>query len=231
MKKIVLLTFIAMSFFVRSQTVFENVRECILVSSFKTALVQMDSCIAKNYHKDSALFYKGLVYLKINNLKLANAQCALLIKSFPEFMEAHYLSGLILCSEKNYGKSITEFSMVVKKYPNHFRALYNRSIAYGLSENYKSAVEDLSACISIKPMYSQAYYSRAYWNEFLGDKTNALKDYETTINLDPKNFDAYMGLAYLYAKQHDNEKACDVINSAIRSGSQIAEELKMNFCK
>jgi len=231
MKKLLLITLLALNFSVKSQTVFENVRECILVSSFKPALAQMDSCIAKNYYKDSALFYKGMVYLKINNLKMANAQCALLIKAYPEFMEGHYLNGLILCSEKNYGKSITEFNMVVKKYPNHFRALYNRSIAYGMSEDYKNAVEDLSACISLKPMYSQAYYSRAYWNEFLGDKAKVIKDYETTINLDPKNFDAFIGLAYVYAKQHENEKACEVISRAIKSGSQVAEELKMNFCK
>src|SRR4051812_21886696 len=110
MKKLLLFILLATGSFIRSQTVFENVRECILVSSFKPALAQMDSCIAKNYHKDSALFYKGLVYLKINNLKLANTECALLLKTFPEFNEAHYLNGLILCSEKNYGKSITEFN-------------------------------------------------------------------------------------------------------------------------
>jgi tetratricopeptide (TPR) repeat protein len=231
MRSIFLYTLVIIGLFGHGQTVFSKVRECILVSAFKTSLHQMDSCIAKNYQKDSALYYKGLIYLKINNLKEAQTNCSLLIKTYPKFVEAHFLSGLIFLSEKNYAKSIDEFNIVLTKFPNHVNALYNRSQAFGALANYKKAIEDLNACLSAKPMYSQAYCYRASCHENIGDHTKAIKDYETTINLDPKNFDAYIDLAYIYHKQKDDARSCAVINDAIKSGSQMAEEIKQTFCK
>lgn len=231
MKRIITCTLILISLYSGAQTIFANVREGLLVGSFKNSLVQLDSCIATNYQKDSALYHKGLVYFKINNLKEANANCSLLFKSFPNFAEAHYLSGLIFLSEKNYDKSITEFNLVIAKHPNHLNALFNRASAFGASGNYKKCIADLNTCISAKPMYMQAYFERAYWKEYMGERDGAIKDYQTTINLDPKNFEAYIDLAYIYRKQKENVKCCELLNNAIMAGSQMAEELKEMFCK
>lgn len=200
-------------------------------AGYKPYIMRLDSCVTANYYKDSALYYKGLILLKNNQNADAKKTCALLITLFPDYLDAHYLKGLINFSEKSYISCIDEFSIVIEKNRKHIKALFNRSTALGLIENYNKAIEDLDACISLKPMYSQAYYSRAYWQEFLGNHVAAIKDYENTINIDPKNYDAYLGLAYIYLNQKNKVKSCEIINSAIKSGSQIAEDLKENFCK
>ncbi len=228
MKKIILflLLFIGNLYFAQL-----NFYKINLTASYKTTLSKLDSCFNANYFKDSSLYYKGLVLLKNNQIVEAKKADAELLKLFPEFNEAHYLKGLIYFSEKNYMSAIDEFSLVVLKNGRHLKALYNRSTALGLLENYRKAIEDLDACIALKPMYSQAYYSRAYWQEYLGNHAAAIKDYENTINIDPKNYDAYLGLAYIYQNQKNKVKSCEVITNAIKSGSQIAEDLKDNFCK
>ncbi len=177
------------------------------------------------------MYYKGLVLFKNNQSIEAKKVCATLINTFPDFLDAHYLKGLIFLFEKSYNSAVDEFTLVINKNRKHLMSLFNRSSAYGLIENYNKSIEDLNTCVSLKPLYSQAYYWRAYWNEYLGNHKAAIKDYETTINIDTKNYEAYISLAHIYKNQKNNAKACDVINNSIKSGSQISQDLKDNFCK
>ena len=229
MKKITTYVFIFISFGLNAQSVFTRVLKN--PESVKDNMFILDSCNTASYFKDSVLFYKGYMALKQNDLPTAKLRCKELLKAYPAFVEAHYLNGLIYLSGKNYGKSVTEFNIALEKNSKNIKALYNRALAFGLMEEYDKAIEDLTACIALRPMYSLAYYSRGYWNEFLGNYTAAIKDYETTINLDPKNYDAYLGLAYIYQGLKSNTKSCEIINDAIKAGSQIAEEVKDNFCR
>ncbi len=213
---------------VNAQSVFTRVRMDL---SSKNNPAILDSCNKTNYFKDSVLYYTGMADLKIGDAVGAKHACKELMKTYPDFYDVHYLHGLIYLSGKNYAKGVDEFTLLLAKKPKHLKALYNRALGFGLMEEYDKAIEDLTACITLKPIYPLAYYSRAYWNEFLGNYPAAIHDYETTINMDPKNFDAYFGLAYIYTGLKSNTKSCEVINDAIRAGSQIAEEVKANFCK
>lgn len=228
--KLLTYLFLFVSLLGLSQSPFEAMRENNLQANYHKSLLIADSCLTKNYQKDSALFYKGLTYLKMDNLKLAKKNCQLLLKSFPEFSDAHYLLGLIYFTNQNYASSVDEFSKVLKTNSKHLKARYNRSIAFGLLEDYLYAIEDLSMCIQLNPNYSLAYYSRAYWYEYTGNYAESIKDYLSVIRLDEKNYDAYLGLAYVYQNQKETLKACETIQSAILAGSQIAEDVKDSFC-
>lgn len=217
-----------MSFVASGQSVFTRVREPL---ASKGDLMVLDSCIKTGYCKDSVLFYKTLVALRQNKPLEAKAAAKELQNIYPNFMEAHFVNGLIYLTEKNYAKSVNEFNLLIEKNPKHIKALYNRALAFGLMDQYDKAIDDLTSCINLRPMYSLAYYSRGYWSEYVGNYTAAIKDYETTINLDPKNYDAYFGLAYIYRGLKSSSKSCEIINDAIRAGSQVAVEIKDNFCK
>jgi tetratricopeptide (TPR) repeat protein len=229
MKKIYSFIFILLFTLTSAQSVFNRVRTNLVMSTANKLL--LDSCQAVNYYNDSVLLYKGLISLKQNDPIAAKNYSRELLKLFPAFTEAHYLNGLIYLAGKNYGKSVNEFNTLLQKNPKHIKALYNRALAFGMLEEYSKAIDDLTACIALRPMYSLAYYSRGYWNELRGNFPDAVKDYETTINLDPKNYDAYLGLAYIYRGLKSTEKSCETINNAIKAGSQIAEEVKDNFCR
>lgn len=215
----------------QAQSPFHRVRSGLDSEDTEPAKRILDSCSFKNYCQDSILFYKGLLTLKKGNLKNARTLSNTLHSSYPAFTEVHYLSAMIYFVDKNYGSSIEEFGKILKSDPRHLKALYNRSLAFGMLEDYKAAIEDLNMCISIRSDQGPLYYSRAYWCEFAGKHAEAQKDYEKSIQLDPKNYDAYFGLAFIYQNQKDNSKACETIGRAIHAGSQIAEELKENYCK
>lgn len=218
-------------FYGTSQNVYRKIRYNINFGKPANELVSIDSCFTAGYHKDSALFYKTMVNLKIGNNQSARKTAKMLGKSFPGFKELHYLYGLIYFSDENYGKCVEEFNLALKDDPGNVKVYYNRSIALGLMEEYLAAIEDLNTCISLNPGYVAAHYSRAYWYEYTGNYVESTKDYESTIRLDPKNYDAYLGLAYVCKSQKETDKACEAINSAIREGSQIAMELKEIFCR
>ncbi len=213
----------------RAQSVFTRVHLDQGHSPASAAI--LDSCSKSGFQKDSTLFYKGLSDLKEGNMTEARTLVKQLQKEYPNFYEAHYLSGLIYLKLENYGKAINEFSAVIAKDAKNLKALFNRATAFGGMEEYEKAINDLDECIEIFPNYSAAHYARAYWNEFLGNHTEAIKDYDITVSIDPKNYDAYLGLAHVYQKQKNKEKSCETINKAIAAGSQIAEELKDNFCR
>lgn len=220
-----------LTLFTRGQNPFETLHVAYQQSNYSRVLTIADSCFAKNYFKDSSLFYKGLAQLKLGNIKEAKKNCNLLLKSYSDFKEAHYLNGLIDFSDNNFAKSVDEFSLVIKNNPKHIKALYNRSVAFGMLEDYLYAIDDLSACIALNSRYSAAFYSRAYWFEYTGNHTESIKDYLVTIDLNPKNYDAYLGLAYIYQNQKETDSACRIINLAIAAGSQMAEDLKDGFCR
>ncbi len=214
-----------------AQLPFNKIRENINKNENTDLLKTLDSCLNKGYHRDSTLYYLGLVNLKTKHISEAQKNYKMLHDEFPNFKESHYLHGMIHYMNESYGKSIDEFSLVIKNNPKHTKALYNRSVALGQIDDFLSAIEDLNACISLNPNYALAYYSRAYWYESVSNYTEASKDYESTLRIEPKNYDAYLGLAYAYQNMKENVKACETINKAIGAGSQIAEEIKHNFCK
>ena len=216
---------------INAQTPFEIIRKNIVSSNHQNSLSIIDSCLKVQYQIDSSMYYKGLVYIKDNNIKLATKQCITLHKKYPDFYEVHYLNGLISFSQNKFFKSVSEFSKIIKINPNDAKALYNRSIAYGKLEDYDDAIADLDSCLKLNPNYEMAHYSRAYWLEYLGKYKEAIADYQIVIRLDPMNFEAYFGLAYLFNISNEKDKACDVINNAILMGSQIANELKESFCQ
>jgi tetratricopeptide (TPR) repeat protein len=231
MKSALLHIFLITGLFLKAQSPLAEVRSSLQSGDFKTSQQILDSCSKINFQPDSVLFYKGLLSLKKDNVNAARKYCTELEKTYPTFKEAHYLSGLIYFLNEKYGKSIDEFNKILKDDPRHLKALYNRALAAGLIEDYRSAIEDLGSCIALDPNYSLAYYSRAYWEEYTGNDADAKKDYEVCIRLDPKNFDAYFGLAYVYKNLKEHDKACETVSKAISAGSQIAEELKENFCR
>lgn len=215
----------------KAQSPFSTFRASLQADDYATSQRILDSCSFVKYHQDSVLYYKGLLSLKKGNKKSARIFCSMLIGTYPSFSEANYLSALIYFNNENYGSAINAFTEALKFNPGHSKALYNRSLAFGLLEDYENALEDLTACITLNPNNGMVYYSRAYWYEFTGKFMEAKNDYEKSIQLDPKNYDAYFGLAWIYQNQKESTKACETITRAIGAGSQIAEELKENFCR
>lgn len=223
--------FLFVSLYSQAQGVYGKVRRGIAETNPAHELYRLDSCYNASYFKDSALYYKTLLNLKLGNNQSAGKCARLLEKLYPGFNELHYLKGLVYFSEENYGKSVEEFNLALKDNPKNVKVYYNRSVALGLMDEYLSAIEDLNTCIELNPDYVLARYSRAYWYEFTGNYAESIKDYETVIRLDPKNYDAYLGLANVCKNQNEHTKACEAISRAINEGSQIASELKDTFCK
>jgi tetratricopeptide (TPR) repeat protein len=230
MKIILLHFFLLFLFCSQAQTHFTRAHRLIQNEELKKAEVILDSCLVANYQKDSTYFYKGLAAIKAGNREKCKEYCTLLSKQFPKFGEVHYLKGLFYFQTEKYGKSADEFEKVLKDNPKDINALFDQSLALGLMEDYSDAIKDLDKCIALDSNFTKAYYAKAYWDEFTGNYTDAITNYLHTIRLDPKNFDAYFGLAFIYQTRKENTKACEVISKAIAEGSQIAEELKANFC-
>ena len=232
MKKIVLTTYcILIALFCKAQFDFTRLHNQMLQENYKEALKIADSCIVNKLQEDSALYFKGIILIKLNKVRDANKVHKTLVKVYPEFKDAHYLGGLIAYNQDDFGRSADEFTRAIRHQPNHVKALYNRSLASGMLEDYLYAIEDLDKCISEQPNNSLYYYSRAYWYEYTGNHAAAEKDYKKCIAIDSKYYDAYYGLAYIYQNQKEFIKACDVIHDAKNAGSQVADDMKNNFCK
>lgn len=215
----------------RAQDTFGKVRQAIDNDETAGLHAYLDSLGRAGSHRDSCLYYHGLILLKDDKVKEARHKLKDLRSHYPSFYMAEYLEGLILFRSEDYARSANAFTKVIGRDASCFKAYYNRSLVSGLLEDYKAAREDLSSCISLAPGNAQAYYSRAYWEELAGQLAEALTDYEKTISLSPKYFDAYIGMANIYHLQKNDVRACEAIARAVESGSQMAEDIRDNYCK
>lgn len=231
MKSKLTILFLCSCFMYYGQTRFNRVRQYINGENPKILLSFLDSCLFKDYHRDSSLLFKGLVNLRLNQTVEAIRYFKLLEEEYPEFWQSHYLHGLIYFIQKRYHESIIELNIVLKNNPQDWRAYYDRALSYGQIDAAVAAIEDLNACLLIYPKFASAYYTRAYWYENIGEYEKAIKDYEINLQMEPKNFEAYLGIAYAYQKLNKLDMACESINRAIKEGSQAAKEVKSNICK
>jgi hypothetical protein len=58
-------------------------------------LYTVDSCFNKSHIRDSALFYKSLINLKLGRFQWARRSARVVEKLYPGFIEMHYLNGLL----------------------------------------------------------------------------------------------------------------------------------------
>jgi tetratricopeptide (TPR) repeat protein len=216
---------------VKAQQPVARMKQHLTDARIKDAISLADSCILKGFQPDSALYHKALAQLMDDRKGSAKITIHRLQEEYPAYYETSYLIGLLSYAEEKYAHAIDAFTALLQHNPDHAKALYNRSLAYGQLDNFKEAIEDLEKLVVIRPEFAAAHYSLGYWKEFAGNYPEAAKSYERSITLDPKNFDAYLGLAFVYQNMKEITKACEVVSRAISAGSQIAEDVKSNYCK
>lgn len=195
------------------------------------SLTRLDSCLKTGYKRDSALYYRALLQLKSGHYQMALNDISKLQHDFSGFENAEYVKALYYFHIQDFGRCADLLNVIIKRQPQHTKALYNRALLAGMLDDYNSAIEDLTLCISINGNNANYYYSRAYWLEMSGKYTAAIADYEQSIRLDEKLFDAFFGLANCYRLEKNHEMACKTIDRAEQAGSQIATDLRQNYCR
>lgn len=230
MKRFASILTLFLSIAVNAQDYFVGVRNG-LASDNEFTIRGLDSCIRTGFQRDSALYYRSLVCLKYGDYKMALNDIARLQHDFSSFNSIDYLYALYYFSVQDYGRSAKKLNQVLKQDPHNTKALYNRALVAGMMDDYKAAIEDLSSCIKQSPNTAIYYYSRAYWLELSLKYGEAISDYERAIELNPKLFDAYFGMANCYRLEKNFEAACKSIDKAEQAGSQMALDVRQNYCK
>jgi tetratricopeptide (TPR) repeat protein len=215
----------------KGQQVFTRVSTFIDQGDYKQARRLLDSCEKKKYCADTVSYFRALSNLRSGELRLARKSWKKHQKTFPSYGENYFLKGLIDFSETSYASSVDAFTRFLELNPANEKALYNRALAFGMLDDYDSAIRDLDTLIKKGSVNPAVFYSRAYWCEYLQKYDEAAAGYSRVVQLEPRNFDAYLGLAYAYRNLGEGDKACEAISRAIAQGSQIAAELRENYCR
>ncbi len=215
----------------QSQDKIHAIEQLISAQNYTAALDKANIIITETPNNDSAIYLKGYIQLKLNQLKEANLTVNYLQKINPNYYESFYLKGLIYSMKGKYADAIQNFNKVISANSNHEKAWYNMALAKGLLEDYSSAIKDLDKCISINSNYTMAFYNRAYWYEVSENYNAAILDYKKAISIDKHYSEAYVALAYVYSKNGDAENACEVLNTAKNEGIEAANDLIQLFCK
>jgi tetratricopeptide (TPR) repeat protein len=215
---------------VNGQNEFRFVRERLEAGQTHPAASLLDTIARNGGQKDSVHYYRAMVHLQGGRINAAHHEVEELEKMSGS-SSLGYLKGLMHFREEKYAHAVEAFSDFLASHPAHVKSLLNRSLALGLMDNFDEAIADLDAVLKIDPSHADAYYSRGYWHEFAGRYDEAAKSYEKCITLNPRNYDAYLGLAFAYHRQHDDVRACETVEKAVRAGSQIAAEVRDNYCR
>jgi len=155
------------------------------------------------------LYYRGLIYTKLNNDVLAKKELEKSItkdKRYPEPRLA--LAELFLRANDSQG-ALGQCNEILRFDDRNTDAYLMRSRVYMKGLDYPSAINDISKNILIEPDNPDFYLYRGKCYQEFNQHTNAINDFSKYISLKSDNPDAYFSRAKSYEEIMNYSKAME----------------------
>lgn len=125
-----------------------------------------------------ASFHMGRAhsYYRLAEYKASIADCDVVIKSLPNYLEAYETRGNLHCKLGEYQDAVDDFSYVIRRNPDLKGAFKSRGAAYLALGQYKNAIDDFTNVLDRFPDDLDSYRKRAQAYEKLGERDLAQAD-------------------------------------------------------
>ena len=109
---------------------------------------------------------KGEDLMSLNKFEEAQSHFEKVIKTYPEFAEAHNKLATVLFLLGNYKNSVNECKVTLKMNPHHFGAWHGMGLSLFKLAQYSEAIESFKSALEIQPYASinRKYIARCMGN-------------------------------------------------------------------
>jgi len=171
-------------------------------------------------------FFRGLAWLKKENLDSALADFTKAIDLEPLYIKAYINRGSIWKEKRELDKALSDYHKVIEINPNFYQAYLVRAELWLLKGCFNQAVSDFTVAIENKNESEAALIGRADSYYHMHEYEKAINDCQKAIYLNPDYSFAYNNLAWIYStcmdeKYRDGDKAVRNAKKAVELNPTI----------
>ncbi len=155
------------------------------------------------------LYYRGIVYTKLNNDVLAKKEFEKSISKDKGYPDPRLALAELLLKTNNTQGALVQCNEILRRDDRNTEAYLMRSNVYMKTLDYPSAINDISKNILIDPDNPDFYLSRGKCYQEFNQHTNAINDFSKYISMKPDNPDAYFNRAKSYEEIMNYVKAME----------------------
>ncbi|NMC42194.1 MAG: tetratricopeptide repeat protein [Bacteroidales bacterium] len=158
------------------------------------------------------LYYRGKVYVKLNNYPLAQKEFEKAIAKDKKFADARLELADLFIRNNKQKEALEQINNVLTADPRNAFAYIVRSKIYKANLDYPNAINDVSKTILIDSENSEYYMIRGTYYQEFNQHLNAIADFSRYITLKPDDPDGYFARAKSYQEMMNYEKAIEDYN-------------------
>ena len=157
-------------------------------------------------------YYRGKVYVKLNNYPLAQKEFEKAIAKDKNFADARLELADLFIRNNKQKEALEQINNVLTADPRNAYAYIVRSKIYKTNLDYPNAINDVSKTILIDPENAEYYMIRGTYYQEFNQHLNAIADFSRYITLKPDDPDGYFARAKSYQEMMNYEKAIEDYN-------------------
>jgi tetratricopeptide (TPR) repeat protein len=190
----------------------EKVYTLIGLGKYDQALKVSDTAnlVRQNYPLN--YYYRGLIYVKLNNDILGKRELETAISKDKKMIEPRIELARLLIRNNATQEAMKQINTILSIDDKNTEAYIVRSEIYKKNFDYPSAINDISKIILIDPENPEYYMKRGQYYQEFNQHSNAIADFSKYISLMPDNADAYYARAKSYEEVQEWAKAIDDYN-------------------
>ena len=199
--------------------------------NFSGAL-RMYNAALKIYPKSGFLYlHKALAHLRLKNLEEALENSERSVQLSPAMYEAHNNKGVILMGLKRYEDALSSFDEAIKLKPGYALGYANKSEALSKLGRYDEAIHFSDIALQTMPNLTIAQLNKAFTLLKLDKISESSKICDSIKASEPmiKAYFEYLQ-ASIAALKGSNDKALNLLKSAINNGFDDVDDIKQSKC-
>jgi eukaryotic-like serine/threonine-protein kinase len=191
---------------------------------YKQALNAYQKAIAIDSDDDRVWLGMSQVYLKMQRYEDANRSIEKALAIKPQSFNAWHTRGKILeQGQEDLEQAVASYDRAIALNQDFFPSWRDRSSVFIAQNDYNRAIKSLQKAVALAPQDLKSWLSLS--NAFLGIEKieEARKAIDRVIFLQPRNSNYWLQKGFLWEKQQEYTKACDIYRQAMK----IAPDLKI----
>jgi tetratricopeptide (TPR) repeat protein len=183
---------------------------------FRSAIRLNNDCTAR--------FNLGRVLQNQGKPEGAIAEYRAVIRHHPDFADAHFYLGIVLCDDKHeYTAAEGEFREAIRLRPDDADSHQNLGLCLHHQRDFDAAITEFRAALRIDPNYAASHHALGDALDAQGKKDEAIAEFRWAIRLEPNDHLQHFHLGTALANQGKFDEAITELRTTVRVKPDYAE--------
>lgn len=201
-----------------------------LLQEYRFASEDFDKAVALKPKKAEYHYESSRANTLKNDYNKALKEISKAISLNPYNPEYYFLKANILFKKNNLIQAEKEINWYLNYFPHQSHAQLLKARILLETKKLDEALEITRILMQENKLSDELYFIRGNVFQYKELYDQAISDYSMSIDLNPKEYTSYMNRGGCYLMLHQDEKACEDFNRALRLGYKKAYPFIRDYC-